>query len=40
MITVGVEWGFRGRGELLSAGADTILGTPAEVASLVLTGSV
>ncbi len=38
MVTIGVEWGFRGRRELEAAGADVILRTPAEVVSYVLRG--
>ena len=36
MITVGAEWGFRGRRELEEAGADYIIAKPAELLALCL----
>jgi phosphoglycolate phosphatase len=35
-INVGVSWGFRGRDELISEGADVILDHPLEIVNLVL----
>lgn len=34
MIAIGVGWGFRGESELVKAGANIVLDTPADLVSL------